>query len=153
MGRKKALQRKHYSINTIDTAKATCYSFFMNKKIIIVDDDLYIRELYVEVFQDAGFTVDSSSDGEDALVKLKQGGYQLILIDVMMPKMNGLQVLQSLSVSPPLVQNGPAILLTNLSEDPLMNDPSAKLASAYIIKAEVTPDQIIKKAKELLGET
>ena len=123
----------------------------MAKKTIVVDDDLYIRELYVEVLKDAGYDVDSASNGEDALNKLRQGGYDIILIDVMMPKMNGLQVLESLSQNPPTVKNGPAILLTNLSEDPLMKDPAAKLANAYIIKAEVTPDQIIAKVKELIG--
>jgi len=123
----------------------------MAKRTMVVDDDLYIRELYVEVLKDEGFEVDSATNGEEALNKLRQGGYDIILIDVMMPKMNGLQVLENLSKNPPQVKNGPAILLTNLSEDPLMNDPAAKLANAYIIKAEVTPDQIIAKVKELIG--
>ena len=125
----------------------------MAKKTIVVDDDLFIRELYIEVLRDEGFEVDSATNGVDALTKLQNGGYDVILLDVMMPKMNGLQVLDHLSKNPPSVKNGPAILLTNLSEDPLiMNDPATKLASAFIVKAEVTPDQIVSKIYELIGQ-
>lgn len=124
----------------------------MAKKVIVVDDDLFIRELYIEIIKDAGYDVDFATNGVDALEKLSKGGYDIILLDVMMPKMDGLQVLEELSKNPPHIKNGPAILMTNLSEDPLLNNPASKLASAFLIKADVTPDQIIAKTKELLGD-
>lgn len=122
----------------------------MAHKILIVDDDLYIRELYEEVLKDAGYDVSTALDGEDGLLKLKQGGFDLILLDVMMPKLDGLGVLQKLSEISPKPTNGPIILLTNLSHDPIINEAIHHGASTYMIKADVTPDQLLAKVKEVV---
>lgn len=122
----------------------------MAHKLLIVDDDLYIRELYEEVLKDAGYDVSTAVDGEDGLSKLKQGGYELVLLDVMMPKLDGLGVLQKLSELSPKPTNGPIILLTNLSHDPIINEAMQHGASTYMIKADVTPDQLLAKVKEII---
>lgn len=122
----------------------------MAHKLLIVDDDLYIRELYEEVLKDAGYDVSTAVDGEDGLSKLKQGGYELVLLDVMMPKLDGLGVLQKLSELSPKPTNGPIILLTNLSHDPIINEAMQHGASTYMIKADVTPDQLLAKVKEIV---
>ncbi len=122
----------------------------MAHKLLIVDDDLYIRELYEEVLKDAGYDVSTAVDGEDGLSKLKQGGYELVLLDVMMPKLDGLGVLQKLSELSPKPTNGPIILLTNLSHDPIINEAMEHGASTYMIKADVTPDQLLAKVKEIV---
>ncbi len=124
----------------------------MAHKLLIVDDDLYIRELYEEVLKDAGYDVSTAVDGEDGLSKLKQGGYELVLLDVMMPKLDGLGVLQKLSELSPKPTNGPIILLTNLSHDPIINEAMQHGASTYMIKADVTPDQLLAKVKEIVKE-
>ena len=120
----------------------------MAKKVLVVDDDLYIRELYEEVLKDEGFTVDAAVDGEEGLKKLREGGYDLVLLDVMMPKLDGLGVLDGLKKEPPKVKNGPIILLTNLGHDPIIKDALSKGAKSYLIKADLTPDQLISKLKE-----
>ena len=122
----------------------------MAHKILIVDDDLYIRELYEEVLKDAGYEVSTAVDGEDGLSKVKVGGFDLILLDVMMPKLDGLGVLQKLSELSPKPTNGPIILLTNLSHDPIINEAMQHGASTYMIKADVTPDQLLAKVKEVV---
>jgi len=122
----------------------------MAHKILIVDDDLYIRELYEEVLKDAGYEVTTAVDGEDGLSKVKGGGFDLILLDVMMPKLDGLGVLQKLSEISPKPTNGPIILLTNLSHDPIINEAMQHGASTYMIKADVTPDQLMAKVKEVV---
>lgn len=120
---------------------------------MVVDDDLYIRELYEEVLKDEGYTVESASNGEEALNKLKLGGYDLILLDIMMPKLDGLGIMDALSKTPPPVKNGPIILLTNLDHDPLIKDAMSKGASAFIIKADITPADLLVQVKKFLGET
>jgi len=125
----------------------------MAKRVIIIDDDLYIRELYVEVLKNQGYTVDSAVNGEDAYNKLKNGGYDLILLDIMMPKMDGLQVMDALRKNPPPVKNGPILLLTNLDHEPLVKDALSKGASAFIIKADITPEVLMEQVKKYLGET
>src|SRR5947207_2664942 len=125
----------------------------MTKKIMVVDDDLYIRELYVEVLKDEGYTVESAADGEEALNKLKLGGYDLILLDIMMPKLDGLGIMDALSKNPPTTKNGPIILLTNLDHDPLIKDAMGRGASAFIIKADITPADLLGQVKKYLSET
>lgn len=125
----------------------------MTKKIMVVDDDLYIRELYVEVLKDEGYTVESAANGEEALNKLKLGGYDLILLDIMMPKLDGLGIMDALNKTPPPVKNGPIILLTNLDHDPLIKDAMSKGAVAFIIKADITPADLLGQVKKYLGET
>jgi len=124
----------------------------MAKRIMVVDDDLYIRELYEEILKGEGYTVDSAVNGEDAYSKLKQGGYDLILLDIMMPKMDGLGVMDELSKNPPSIKNGPVILLTNLDHDPLIKDAMSKGAVAFIIKADITPPDLLSQVKKYLGE-
>jgi CheY-like chemotaxis protein len=124
----------------------------MIKKVMVVDDDLYIRELYEEVLKDEGYTVDSASNGEEALNKLKMGGYDLVLLDIMMPKLDGLGVMDALNRTPPPVKNGPVILLTNLDHDPLIKDAMSKGAAAFIIKADITPADLLGQVKKYLGE-
>jgi CheY-like chemotaxis protein len=125
----------------------------MAKKVMVVDDDLYIRELYVEVLKDEGYTVESATNGEEALNKLKEGGYDLILLDIMMPKLDGLGIMDALNKQPPPVKNGPIILLTNLDHDPLIKDAMSKGAVAFIIKADITPADLLGQVKKYLGET
>ncbi len=125
----------------------------MAKKVMVVDDDQYIRELYVEILTDEGYTVDSAREGVEAFNKLKKGGYDLILLDVMMPKMDGLSVMDALVKTPPPVKNGPIILLTNLDHEPLIRDAMSKGAAAFIIKADITPGDLLEQVKKYLEET
>lgn len=125
----------------------------MAKKVMVVDDDLYIRELYEEVLKDEGYTVDTASNGQEAYDKLKVGGYDIILLDIMMPKLDGLGVMDALKKTEPPVKNGPIILLTNLDHDPLIKDAISKGAAAFIIKADITPADLVVQVKKYLGET
>lgn len=124
----------------------------MAKRVLVVDDDQYIRELYEEVLKDAGFTVETASDGEETLAKLQQGGFDLTLLDIMMPKMDGLGVMDAIKKSPPATPNGPIIVLTNLDHDPLIRDALSKGAVAFIIKADVTPDQLLEQIRKYVGQ-
>lgn len=126
-----------------------CYVVHM-AKVLIIDDDAYLRDLYQEVLQDAGYEVTTAVDGEEGLQKLQQGGIDLTLLDVMMPKLDGLGVLKKLKEAPPQALNGPILLLTNLAQDPIVQEALQLGASSYIIKADITPDQLLEKMKEYL---
>jgi CheY-like chemotaxis protein len=125
----------------------------MAKKVIVIDDDLYIRELYEEIIKDEGYKVDTAANGEEAYNKLKIGGYDLILLDIMMPKMDGLGIMDALKKNPPPIKNGPIILLTNLDHEPLIKDAMSRGAAAFIIKADITPADLLVQVKKYLGET
>ena len=119
-----------------------------NKKILLVEDDQFTRELYEEVLKDAGFAVDTAVDGVDGLAKMTIGGYNLVLLDVMMPKMDGLDVLRSLMNNPPKVKNGPIVLLTNLTNDPVIDTAYGLNAKGHLVKSDITPGELVEHVKK-----
>jgi len=123
----------------------------MGKRILLADDDLYIRDIYLEILKSDGFDVDTAINGEEALEKLHQGGYDLVILDVMMPKLDGIGVLDGLQKNPPLKQNGPIILLTNLGLDPLIKSAKSRGVTSYLIKADLTPQDLLNTVHKFVG--
>ena len=123
----------------------------MAKKLLLADDDMYIRELYTEVLKEAGYEVTACQDGEEALTHLQTGGFDMVLLDIMMPKLDGIGVLQSIKQKPPVKPNGPIILLTNLAHDPILKEATVLGAQTFLIKADLTPDQLITKIKSIVA--
>jgi CheY-like chemotaxis protein len=118
--------------------------------LLIVEDDLFTRELYIDMLKAAGFSIDTAFDGEEGLKKIEEGGYSLILLDIILPKLDGLQLLNTLKTNPPKKQNGPIIVLTNLAHDKVLNEALALGAKACLIKADYNPDQLVKKIQSFL---
>lgn len=119
-------------------------------KILVVEDDQFLRDLYNELLTEAGYTVDLASDGEEGLSKALVGGYDLILLDIMLPKMDGLQVLKRLKEQGPKTPNGSVVLLTNLGQDAIIKEGFSLGATGYIIKSAMTPDQVLQEVKIFL---
>ena len=124
----------------------------MAKRILVVDDEQYIRDLYVEFFTNEGFEVDSAVDGVEGIQKLQVGGYHLVLLDVMMPQLDGVEVLEQLAKTPPKSPNGPIVILTNLTYEGVAKDALQKGAADYIVKADVNPGQLMEKLRKYLEE-
>lgn len=122
----------------------------MVKKILIVEDDPYTRDIYQEILTDCGYEVTTTVDGQEGLAKAQIGGYSLILLDVMMPKMNGLEFLEQLKQNPPKIKNGPIILLTNLGHDEIVQDALSKGATSYLVKSDLIPSDLVAHVKEFL---
>src|SRR5690348_16475946 len=83
-------------------------------KILIVEDDPLLSRKYQKIFTFEGFEVEMANDGEDGLEKIRASKPIIVLLDVMMPKMNGLQVLEKLKLDPE-TKHIPVIMLTNLA--------------------------------------
>jgi DNA-binding response OmpR family regulator len=121
------------------------------KKILIVEDDQYIRELYVEILEDEGFYVEHAADGETGYQKMFHGGYDLVLLDIMLPKMDGLSILKKIQKeTPPIEPNHAIIVLSNIGQEATIGKAMEAGARGYMIKSDYTPGQVIKKVKELL---
>lgn len=118
-----------------------------SKRILVADDEQYIRELYEEVLKAEGFSVETASDGAEALEKITAGGFDAITLDVIMPKLDGLGILSQLKDAPPKKQNGPIILLTSLANDPAVKEALEKGAQKVIIKTDITPKQYVDIVK------
>ncbi|MBI4066986.1 response regulator [Candidatus Gottesmanbacteria bacterium] len=74
-------------------------------KILLAEDEEILRNLYVQVLKDAGLEAETVKDSEEAYTKALVGGYDLILLDIMMPKMDGISVLKKLKSNPPPIPN------------------------------------------------
>lgn len=122
-------------------------------KILVIDDDPYLRDLYKEVLTQGGYQVDVASDGQEGLTKILLGGYDLILLDIMMPKIDGFGILKRIKDNPPDVYNGPIFVLSVLNQDEIINKALGLGASGYIIKSGLTPDQVLNKISEILAKT
>src|SRR3990167_2794237 len=119
------------------------------KRILIVEDDLFLRELYTDVLSAEGYKVDAAADGEEALQKMKVGGYNLVLLDIIMPKMDGLEVMRQIQNTPPQAPNKCVVFLTNLDKDEEIRT-ALKLGNGYIIKSQITPGTLVEKVKGYL---
>lgn len=124
----------------------------MAQRILVVDDDPDLRAIYEETLRDAGFEVDLAINGEEGLTKLHEGGYDLCLLDMMLPKIDGLGVLDDSKKTQPAKPNGPIIILSNLSHEKLINDALDRGAAAFLVKADMTPDILLAQVKKHLPQ-
>lgn len=120
------------------------------KKILLVEDEDFIRSLYQRQLQKAGFEVYTAVDGATGLNMLKTQTFDLLLLDIMLPGMNGLQLLKEFKTQNP---NSPmiTILLTNLGQEAVIKEGFELGAQAYLIKASYTPDQVVAEVKNALS--
>lgn len=120
------------------------------KKILLVEDEDFIRELYTRQLTKAGFLVKSAVDGQSGLDILKNETFDLLLLDIMLPGINGLQLLREFKTNNP---NSPmiTILLTNLGQEAVIKEGFELGAQAYLIKASYTPDQVVTEVKNALS--
>lgn len=118
--------------------------------ILIVEDDPLMSRLYSKVFSIEGYEVITAADGEEALSAVHKNLPTLILLDVMMPKMNGLELLEKLK-SDPSTKKIPVIMLTNLAGTADAEKAMTLGAVKYIVKSEYEPKQIVSMVKEILA--
>lgn len=118
-------------------------------KILIIEDEMFVRELYERVLSQNGFEVFTAADGEKGLVAASNSHPDLILLDVMMPGINGLEVLKRLKADASL-KDIPVVLLTNLGQQSVIQQALAMGASGYLMKVRLTPYQVLAHVKEFL---
>lgn len=120
-----------------------------NKSILLADDDITLREMYSERLKAEGFNVTTAQDGEEALQKAAEVLPNVILLDVMMPKMNGLDVLKKLKEQD-ATKGIPVIILTALIQDREKMESITRGADDYIVKSEAMPGDVIAKIHGIL---
>lgn len=119
-------------------------------KILIVEDDQLMLRMYQKIFTFEKYEVEMAENGQEGLDKARTSKPTLILLDVMMPVMNGLEVLDKLKADPE-TKAIPVIMLTNLAGQQDAETALAKGAVKYIIKSEHDPKQISDTVKEVLA--
>lgn len=123
-------------------------------KILLAEDEEPLRELYRMRFEVEDFDVIFAKDGEEALLKTRQEKPDIILLDIMMPKKSGMEVLKELKEDPS-TSNIPVIMLTVLSNEKIKQE-ALELGAEYLVKVRVQPKEVvdfIKKKIELKRKT
>ncbi|MBI2121785.1 MAG: response regulator [Candidatus Sungbacteria bacterium] len=117
--------------------------------VFLIDDDPFILDMYTLKFRECGFGVDSARNGKEALEKLKTATPDCILLDIVMPEMDGFEVLRELKKGK---KGGTpkVILLTNLGQKEDVEKGMEFGADDYVIKAHFTPSEVVEKVKQVL---
>lgn len=117
--------------------------------VLIVEDDNTLADMYKQKFELEGFNIALASDGDSGISKAKECQPNIILLDVIMPKMDGFTTLAAIKADA-AIKNIPVILLTNLGQEEDMSKGSKMGAVGYLIKANLTPAEVVNKVKEVL---
>lgn len=121
-------------------------------KILLVDDDITLHEMYAERLRAEGYTIVSAYDGEEALKKIDKDKPDLVLLDIMMPRMNGIDVLKKMREDKKTADL-PVILLTALVQEIDKVKKIMKSYDQYLIKSETMPAKVISAIEKTLKQS
>lgn len=113
------------------------------RKILIAEDDFFIRDIYSKVFSLSGYDVKTAVDGMDALEKIKAETFDMILLDIMMPRMTGIDVLKNVRSLATPTKSIPIFIITNLGQQNVIEEAFKLGMDGYILKSQVSPQQIV----------
>jgi len=118
-------------------------------RILIIEDDVFIMDMYETKFKMAGFEVLRAENGDKGIKVARKEKPDLIVLDIVMPQMDGLEVLKVAKGDSEL-KDIPVVLLTNLGQRENIEEGLKLGADDYIIKAHFTPDEVVGKVKKVL---
>jgi DNA-binding response OmpR family regulator len=121
----------------------------MAKKILIVEDDKFLRELIVKKLSNEGYDAIEAVDGEQGIQKIKDSKPDLVLLDLILPGIDGFEVLSQKKEDPFIVAI-PVIVLSNLGQKEDVDKGLSLGATDYLIKAHFTPGEIIEKVRNII---
>jgi DNA-binding response OmpR family regulator len=116
----------------------------INRKVLCIEDEPFISELYTRALKKAGYQVDVIVDGVEGLQAAESNEYDIILLDLMLPNLTGIEILRVLRDSarvPPL--KAKVIIATNLEQREEVRADIEKQADGYVVKAELTPHELV----------
>lgn len=114
------------------------------KKILVIEDDFFVRDIYQKKLGDSGFSVESAADGLEGLERLRANIPDLIILDIFMPYVDGRDVLREIKHHEEW-KRIPVILLTNFSASEGVRDGFNLGAVEYLIKSHFTPSEVLEK--------
>lgn len=121
----------------------------MAKKILIVEDDKFLRELIFEKLSGEGYEVSKAADGEEGVKKINEESPDLVLLDLILPGMDGFEVLSKVRGKKEIAQM-PIIILSNLGQKEDIERGLTLGATDFMVKAHFTPNEIVDKVKSYI---
>jgi CheY-like chemotaxis protein len=121
------------------------------RRVLLAEDDRFLRKAAETALKRQGFTVLAAIDGEEALRTARAEAPHLILLDLIMPKMQGFEVLRALKADPGTAAI-PVIILSNLGQDSDVKQAMEAGAAGYFVKANLSLQDLVKRVGELIGK-
>jgi CheY-like chemotaxis protein len=119
-------------------------------KILLVEDDPFIAEIYEKKLADAGFEVVNAKTGKEVLKRVAESTYDLVLLDMVLPELSGMEVLQELRSKPEYDQNLKIVVFSNLSSPEEQAAAIKAGATGFISKTSFAPSQVVDEIKRYL---
>jgi DNA-binding response OmpR family regulator len=123
----------------------------MEENILIIEDDKFLRELISRKIINEGFKMEEAIDGEEGLKKLQEVKPDLILLDLILPGLDGFEVLERIKDNPSTSMI-PVLILSNLGQRDEIEKGLKLGAVDFLVKAHFTPEEIVNKVKEILSK-
>ena len=123
----------------------------MFKNILLVEDDPFLIDIYTTKFKECGFLIKVASDGGQAINIIKEKNTDLVLLDIVLPKYDGWDVLKSMQEND-VVKNIKVVVLSNLGQKSDIDKAMSLGAAKYLIKAHYTPSEIVDEVVALFEE-
>lgn len=120
-------------------------------KILLIEDEPALQEALGEFLRSHGHRIAMASDGVGGLAEMRSARPELILLDLILPKMHGLDVLEAMRADPTLA-GIPVIVLTNVESSDSVERAVELGAKAYLVKTNYTLDEVREKVEAVLGE-
>jgi DNA-binding response OmpR family regulator len=119
------------------------------KRVILIEDEYFISFLYKRQLEQEGVPTDTFATASEGLAALKQNHYDLLLLDMMLPDSDGIEILKKIRADES-VKNLPVVVMTNLSQEAVIQDAKKLGVIEYLIKSQISPDEIVQKVKTML---
>jgi len=120
-----------------------------SKTILLVEDEPLLSNILKSRLEKEGFKVFQARDGEAALKFLKEAKPDFILLDIILPKISGFEILEEMKKNPEL-QNAPVAIISNLGQESDIQKGRSLGAIDYFVKAQVTIDELVNKIKQMV---
>jgi len=120
----------------------------IGKKILLIEDEEMLATMYKTKFEKEGVSIDVASDGEAGLAMAEASQYGIVLVDIIMPKLDGFAVLKKLRSLPQYAAT-PIMMLTNLGQEEDIAKGKQLGATDYLVKANFTPSQVLEKIQSV----
>jgi len=122
----------------------------MARNILLVEDDPFLVDIYIKKLQQAGFNVSNVDSGEEALKVVKETPFDLVLLDIVVPDLDGWEILKQ--IKSPEAQNHPKVIVfSNLGQKSEVEKGIQLGADKYLIKANYTPTEVIEEVRKALS--
>jgi len=115
----------------------------MTRKILLIEDDVFVKDIYLRELLKGGYEVVVAEDGQAGVDKAKSEAPELVLLDIMLPKKTGIDVLKEIRDPTSVAKDIPVYLLTNLGQGSIIKQAIELGAQGYLLKARVLPSQVL----------